>query len=316
MEARGSKGFITLFLLLVLLLLCTVAAGTGRIVQGECGTSAMEMRWRQLHGIAGSLMCAAVRLEETRGGLESFEKEIGELLPGRSAVTAKLDIRRHPAGFHSICVSVHDRDGNDITLRRNSVDIPRLLMRRAPPGGKPEDGAVERKENASESMLYMSKTEDNQSTNNLLYGATARDFPMEDLGIWFGAVSFLRSIGYGNGLEGRMYHLKKREGPLMRVRTYGRGLILLEEDAVINRWTVLEDDVVILAKKYLHMGRKVSLRKALVICRGEISAEEKTVLQGVLIADKRGDIAPDFEYREDRSVIKPFHTVIYKTVYN
>lgn len=285
---KRNKGFVSLGILLLILLLAGVAQGLVRLAVHENAAQQQYLRRRQLVKIATGLLETTQGVVSAEAGSTRFLLPTVTLYPGQEKITPEVSLVTKPEAFLQFTtVSFTQQDGTLWQLRQTRLE---------PPGGR--DHPVYQ-------TGYYSKAEGGTLTLPSLPQAAYYQAARHELPVYLtlrerGLEGFL----YANYLENAA---RNYEIPAWTTLS-GSGVIYNARDIKIGMGTKVMGRLWLLSGGNLTLADNVKLSNVLLFSTGDIYLGRNASICGIIVAAGKITCAPGAKYQVNKAVLASFST--------
>lgn len=303
-DAAGTKrgqGFILLPLLLCLMVCSGIVLCYGRSVYREVEADRDFLCRKQMETIAQSFMFTALQ-QEKETEITNAVYNLNPLQPGNVKAQIYVAVNRvKDLGMRFLKVTVSDTCTNDFSLRQCGVFLPDFLVQQFTESPLiVTRSAAQGESEEKETYTITSKSD----------GAVFPQFSVEEIAAW-ASTDFPSALELQrDGLSGWIYICRNELSLPKGLRVSGDGILAFTDHVTVGDNVEFTGRVIILADRNLYLGSNVKFEKALLLCRGKLTAGKECMIKGAVMAQQDALLEDTAEIIFDREVLNPFNSII------
>lgn len=301
-EKISQKGYLVIYVLLLVLLLSSAAIAILRPILAELRATEENLRMRRIMVMSHELLQCALAWEEKHEKIQEMNFPV-TIFPPKSTVDMKLTVQENKmVGLRLVTVAASIGAEPHYILKQVRWTFPKAVQEQLQTKGIMCGGKITGYRPAVTDLLYTSSE-----------GAIFPDFKVSELENWTTAIcpSPLELARYGLGGRMYKYRTQKTYQVMQNSKISGLGMLTFPGAVVINKGACFNERLVLVTEGDLHLQDHVKLQQALVFCKGNVYIGNNVTFKGGLFVRGNLNIGTGFKFTHLKNAASPFPTIAY-----
>lgn len=298
----SQKGYLVIYVILLVLLLSSVAIAISRPILAELIATEENLRMRRIMVMAHELLQCALAGEEKQGKIQGMNFPV-TIYPPQSTVDMKFTVQEDKmVGLRLVTVAASIGAKPYYILKQVRWTFPKLVQEQLQTKGIMCGGKINGQRAAVTDLLYTSSE-----------GAIFPDFKVSEFEKWTTTAcpAPLELARYGLGGKMYVYRSQKAYQVTQNSNISGLGILVFPGAVVLNKGVCFNERLVLVTEGDLYLEDYVKLQQALIFCKGNVYIGNNVTFKGGLFVQGNLYLGTGFKFTHLKNAASPFPTIAY-----